>query len=541
MSAERSNIAYSSDATEDEKPLSTNGGEQTINDVMPSFDGKRWYQLAHMRSLIWSIFVISLASCNTGYDGSLLNSLYTEDDFNNIIGNVSGAVLGALSNGLTFGCILSVLVAPYICDNYGRVMGIYVGNAFAIIGVIIQSCAGTWFHNGVPENYEERDVFGMLLAARIILGFGVGIATVACPTLTTELAFPTQREACTAYYNTSWYLGAIVSSWVAYGCRNVAHHWNWRIPSIVQGFFPVVQLVLTPFCVPESPRYYVSIGKVDQARKVLDKYHGGGYEGADKLIDYELTEIELAIQQERAASEQSKYSDFFKTSANRKRLWIIFWMATFMQLSGNGLVSYYLSKVLNSIGITSTDEQLVVNGGLMIYNWGVTVIEAVWLVPRMKRRHVFTVSISGMLICYIIWTILSAINQERNFEQKSLANGVLAMIFFYYLFYNWGCNGIPFAYLTEILPFTMRAKGLNIFQAIEYVWIIYNGFVNSVAMEAIEWKYYIVWCCILVVELIVEYTTFVETSGYTLEEVAQVFGDAGDLQNRQTLNVNEEA
>ncbi len=42
-------------------------------------------------------------------------------------------------------------------------------------------------------------------------------------------------------------------------------------------------------------------------------------------------------------------------------------------------------------------------------------------------------------------------------------------------------------------------------------------------------KYYIVYCCILAVEFAIAYFTFVETSGHTLEEVAEVFGDSQSL------------
>lgn len=130
-----------------------------------------------------------------------------------------------------------------------------------------------------------------------------------------------------------------------------------------------------------------------------------------------------------------------------------------------------------------------------------------------------------MLVFYVIWTILSAINQQRNFEQKSLGNGVIAMIFFYYLAYDIGANGLPFLYITEIMPYSHRAKGMNIFTVSQNIIIIFNGFVNPIAMDAIEWKYYIVYCCILAVEVITVLFTFVETSAYTLEEVAKVFGD----------------
>ncbi|KAH3901647.1 related to hexose transporter protein [Saccharomycodes ludwigii] len=511
----------------------------TVEDVIPDFDGKKWYQLAHIRSLCFTIFVISLTSCNNGYDGSLLNSLYTEDQFNNAIGNVSGAVLGSMSNGFAFGCLITFLITPYLVDTYGRRATLYIGDIIMIIGTILQACSGAWIH-GLPSNYKKKDVFGMLLASRIILGIGSGVASVAAPSLISEISFPTHRQTVTTYYNSSWYLGAIVSAWVSFGCKNLQHHWDWRVPGIIQGFFPLLQLCLLPFFVPESPRFLVAKNKSMLAREILNKYHAGGYEGADELIDYEMTEIQLAIQQEKLAS-SSSYAEFYKTKANLRRLWIIVWLAIFMQLSGNGLVSYYLGKVLTSIGIKSTNEQLIVNGGLMIYNWGVCVIQSFLIVNRLKRRLTFNISVGGMLFCFTIWTILSAINQKRDFQDKSLGQGVLAMIFFYYFFYNFGLNGMPFTYVTEILPFTLRGKGMNIFTLVQYGVMLYNGFVNPIAMDAIEWKYYIVYCCILAVEFLVCFTTFVETSGRTLEEVAEVFGDGiQDLNNISGLAVMEE-
>ncbi|KAF6007846.1 hypothetical protein HII13_004520 [Brettanomyces bruxellensis] len=199
-----------------------------------------------------------------------------------------------------------------------------------------------------------------------------------------------------------------------------------------------------------------------------------------------MTEIQLAIQQEREANEKSSYRDLIKTSATRRRTWILCCLGTFMQLSGNGLVSYYLGKVLNSIGITSTSEQLVVNGGLMIYNWGCCLIQAFLIIPNIKRRHAFNFSLFGMLICFVIWTILSAINQQRNFKQKDLGQGVLAMIFLYYFCYNVGLNGVPFTYVTEIMPFTYRGKGLNVFTWVQYVWMIYNGLLTQLQCQQLN-------------------------------------------------------
>jgi MFS family permease len=186
----------------------------------------------------------------------------------------------------------------------------------------------------------------------------------------------------------------------------------------------------------------------------------------------------------------------------------------------------YLNLILNSIGIEEAREQLLINGALMGYNIG-TAVAAGFLVGKLRRRTTFVTGLSWMLICYICWTALSAVNQQRNFEQESLGRGVLAFIFLYYVGYNFALNALPnlvrnfrlfsagplltvMQYLSEVLPFYLRAKGTTIYQCWQGVVLTYNGFVNPVAMDAISWRYYIVFCCLLAFELTVIYFTFPE-------------------------------
>lgn len=515
-----------------EKSLEANPENSDIPDdnghnlkhFLPDY-GKSWIKVPHLLRLNLLMLIVSLTSTNTGYDGSLLNAFQSIPDWMDAMGNPSGAVLGAMNNGVVFGCVLGFFVASQISDKLGRRHAIAVGNVIMIIGTIVQSCAGTWLRVRTEESTNVgQGAFAMFLVARIIIGIGNTIATIASPPLVSELSYPTHRQTVTAFYNSNWYLGAIIAAWVSYGTRNVGSNWSWRVPTILQGLFPIIQAILI-YLVPESPRFLISKGRNEEAREVLLKHHAGGNEEVGgALVDFEMSEIELAIEQEKIAN-KSSYLDFFKTPGNRKRLFLLSFIGIIMQLSGNGLVSYYLNKVLNSIGISSTSQQLVFNGGLMIYNYGISLVINLLVFQAVRRRAVFISSIGLMLLFYVIWTVLSAINQQRNFEDKALGKGVMAMIFLYYLAYNLGLNGLPYLYLTEILPFTIRAKGINLCYCIQQIVMIYNGFVNSIAMDAIEWKYYIVYCCILAVELVLAFLTIVETSGRTLEEVAEVFGE----------------
>ena len=96
--------------------------------------------------------------------------------------------------------------------------------------------------------------------------------------------------------------------------------WAWRIPSLLQGFMPLIQ-VLFVYLLPESPRYLILKGKHDEARRVLVKYHANGDE-ASPLVDFEMKEITLQIDESRKIS-GTGYLEFWRTKGNRHRLFLI--------------------------------------------------------------------------------------------------------------------------------------------------------------------------------------------------------------------------
>lgn len=477
----------------------------TIEDYLPK-DGVSWLRKPHLLKLNLLLSVCMLASTNNGYDGSMLNGLQSMTTWQEYFGHPTGHHLGGLSNGYLFGAVAAWPFAPWLADRFGRKIPIAFGCMVIIVGAVIQCAA---------QNYA------MFLIGRLLIGFGAAFCVLASPMLLSELTFPTHRHIMTAMYNTLWYLGAIIAAWLTIGTNYIQNDWAWRIPSLCQAAMPVIQLAMIYF-VPESPRYLIYKERYEEARKVLVKFHAGG-DTESRLVDFEMAEITAQIGMERD-QKKAQYMEFFRTAPNRKRLFLIVMISANMQMSGNGLVSYYLNLVLNSIGITDSQEQLYINGGLMIYNWIFAMMFAS-LVERLGRRPLFLFSFAGMLTTYIIWTVLSAINQQRNFEDTSLGKGVLAMIFLYYFCYGAGLNGLPILYFTEIVPYNLRAKGMNIHAVTDKLVLIYNGFVNPVAMEAIQWKYYIVWDCVLAVELAIAYFFYPETKGHTLETVGQVFGE----------------
>jgi MFS family permease len=141
----------------------------------------------------------------------------------------------------------------------------------------------------------------MFIAARFILGVGIEFCIIPAPVLTTELAYPTHRAKLTSLFYTFYFAGAILSSWTTFGTYHInSSTWSWRIPSILQLAFPGMQFIAL-FWVPESPRWLVSKGRLEEARAILVTWHANGVEDCP-LVDYEMNEIQEHLRGEANSS-----------------------------------------------------------------------------------------------------------------------------------------------------------------------------------------------------------------------------------------------
>ncbi|KAF2025999.1 MFS general substrate transporter [Setomelanomma holmii] len=391
----------------------------------------------------------------------------------------------------------------------------------------------------------------MFIAARGIIGFGLGFNITAAPILIMELAFPTQKAPMVSIYNSLWSLGAIVAAWTTYGTFRIMDNWAWRIPSILQALSSIVQIACF-YWIVESPRWLVSKDRCDEAQAIITRYHANS-DPNDPIVLVELEEIKAALQIEDASMKGGSYLAFFKTRGNILRFSFILAVGFFSQWSGNGLISVsYLTLILDSISITSQEKQTLINGILTIWNL-VTSLGFSLLVNRFNSRTMFLTSTALMLVCFIVWTAL-----ESTFEKQVDAGGsgspavgraVLAMIFIYNACTNIAWALLQVTYVVEILPYEMRARGLTLYNLFVSCALIFNQYANPIALTNIKWKYYIFYDVWLLVELIIVYFLFVGTSGSSLEEMAaiidgeevrdDIIGHVAKTVDGKTVNENE--
>jgi MFS family permease len=373
-----------------------------------------------------------------GYDQSLLTGLQAIPQWNTYFHSPSGNWLGLIAATIFIPGIIFGFPADWICDRWGRRWAIYLGSVLIIIGGIF---------NGLSQNA------GQFMGARAIIGAGGSITKVAAPALLQEAAHPRLRSPMGTMYYGFYYTGSLTSAIMCIIGLYIKGDWGWRLPCIFQIVGPIAVLSIL-VTAPESPRYLVKKGRHEEALAMLAKFHANG-DTDDQLVAWELKEITVALEQEMIANKSSYVSmttkeikswqrerersvalltlaqvDFFKTRGNRKRFYVAMAITVGVNWVGNGIVSYYLSPVLKSVGVTKAVEITGINAGLAFWNLVIAMFAGL-NVERFGRRPLFLISTAGMIISYAFVMGFSA-----GFATTGKAALGVAAIPFLFLFYG---------------------------------------------------------------------------------------------------------
>ncbi|KAL2136885.1 hypothetical protein VTI74DRAFT_611 [Chaetomium olivicolor] len=417
-----------------------------------TFPRVQWTKEPRLRLLYFYILALIFTNTANGFDNSMMNGLQSLSYWQDYFNHPTGPILGLFNCVMSAGALAGLLFLPFCLDRLGRKPSLIIGSLFMLLGIGLQSGASN---------------FSMFVGGRFILGFGDIIVICTAPLLISEISPAQDRAILVTISGAAYHSGAFIAAWVTYGTLKIQSNWSWRAPSLIQGVFTVFMLCVV-WWIPESPRYHISRDQPEKALKTLAYYHANDRED-DEVVQLEFTEIATALALEKAA-DKSSYLDFVRTPGNRKRLIIIISVGLFSQWSGNGLVSYYLNIIMRNIGITDPDTQLRFNGGITTFNL-VTNIFFSFFVDKWGRRPIFLISTVGTLVAFVIWTILSA--RYDISPNSGMASGIIAMIFIYNLSYNLK-SGLIATYTTEVLPYSMRAKGWTIMEYALYGPLFFN-------------------------------------------------------------------
>ncbi|KAK8865576.1 hypothetical protein IAR55_000720 [Kwoniella newhampshirensis] len=483
-------------------------------------DHLKWYQNKGQMELNFFLSIIFIGMVLNGYDGSLVSGLQASEAWQADLDYPDGVRLGLLN---AVGNIAGLVVGPlitYIDETHGRRWGIRFYGVTILIGSVIGTIAGVSGASG----------YGLFVAGRAIIGLGLASFLMTSLIVVQEITHPRNRETVAASWNSYYILGSVIAAWVNFGCVGyITTSWSWRIPYIIQVPFALYILIAVQF-VPETPRFLLAKGREEEAFAFLVKYHGNG-DVQDPLVLFEFEEIKRTIREEQAAKAQ-KWSRILRSRSNRHRLGLAALMTFCTNMSGSSIIYFYYTTVFNLVGITGAATQTGISAGLSVFTWFCQ-IGAVYTGKFVGRRKIVLWVWPALLVSLVGLAVAGAEFAKAEDGNKSAGIATVALVWIYLGSFNFS-NPVIYSYPAEVQTFSMRSKGLLVWNTVSQLTGAYVVWVDAIALNAIGWKYYIVYMPLVIIQWILVYFFMVETKGYTLEEIAIAF----DGKNRSDFDVS---
>ncbi|TGO39197.1 hypothetical protein BHYA_0058g00070 [Botrytis hyacinthi] len=491
-------------------------GNETFNEAMLKEPPKAFTWST--TQLYTACFIGFFCATMNGYDGSLINNLLVNPWFLEFYhGENAGIWAGIVTSMYQIGGVVSLPFVGPAADTFGRRFGMWLGCLCIILGTIIQGVATR--EAGVRQ----------FMGGRFLLGFGVNIASAAGPMYVVEVSHPAYRGVVTAIFNCFWFTGSIIASGVARGASNIGGDESWRLIIWIQLMFSSI-IFISAYFLPESPRWLYVNNKRDQAKKMLTKYHGEG-NTESVWVKLQLNEYEELLEMDGADKRWWDYRALFKNRSTCYRLFCNVSITIFGQWAGNAVLSYFMGKVLETIGIASAIGQanVILINNCQQFCWA---LFGAAMVDRIGRRPLLLFSNIGCCVVWLAMTVSAALYQESipdPSDPKSVGTNhaagtaSLAFIFIFGAVYSVGFTPLQALYPVEVLSFEMRAKGMGFSGFAVAAAGLLNQFAWPVSMQKIGWKTYIIFTIWCAVQSTVVWFFIPETRNRTLEELDEIF------------------
>ncbi|KAH8818525.1 general substrate transporter [Hyaloscypha sp. PMI_1271] len=418
-------------------------------------------------------------------------------------------ITSILSAGTFFGAIF----AGDLADWFGRRTTIIAGCLIFIVGVILQTASTS---------------LGLLVAGRLIAGFGVGFVSAIIILYMSEIAPKKVRGALVSGYQFCITIGILLASCVDYGTQNRRNTGSYRIPIAIQMLWALI-LGIGLFLLPESPRYFVRKGNLEKATHVLTRLRGEP-EGSE-YIQQELAEIVANHEYEMSVIPQGGY---FKTwascftgglrnpSSNLRRTILGTSLQMMQQWTGINFIFYF--------GTTFFQELKTIHNPFLIglvttlVNVCSTPI-SFYIIEKYGRRSILIWGALGMVICEFIVAIVGVTKGRISENDPAAVRAQIAFICFYIFFFatTWGPGA--WVVIGEIFPLPIRSRGVALSTASNWFWnciiaVITPYMVGTGPKDAnLGSRVFFVWGSLCALCFIYAYILIPETKGLSLEQV----------------------
>jgi len=390
------------------------------------------------------VAVATIGGLLFGYDSGAVNG--TQQGLTEAFG-LSSAGLGFTVGSLLIGCAVGAFFAGRLADAIGRRTVMILAAVLFVVGALVQ---------GVT------DVHTLFVVARFAGGMAVGAASVLSPLYISEVAPAGIRGRLSTMQQVMIITGLtaafVVNYFLAQSAGNslgqLAGTEAWRWMYLAQAA-PALVFLVALFFIPESPRYLVSRGREEEARKVLTSLIGA--DAAERKIG------------EIRASFSSDHRPSFRDVAApgtlfRPIVWAGIMLATFQQFVGINIIFYYGETLWRLAGVSEEValERNIISGAVSIG----AVFVALAVIDKIGRKPLLMIGSVGMAVTLgaMAWAFSGAAADAAGNLELGETAGMTALIAanLYVIFFNLSWGPVMWVMLGEMFPNQMRGSALAV-------------------------------------------------------------------------------
>ncbi|RUL91922.1 MULTISPECIES: sugar porter family MFS transporter [Micromonospora] len=388
------------------------------------------------RNLVAIIAIVVLSGAFFGYNQGVISG--TLSDIRQAFHADTFAVEAAAS-WVTIGALVGALVGGHLADRVGRRGALWVAAATYIVGTIVQAAAPS---------------IAVLSGARLVLGVGIGVASVAGPMFAAEAAPERIRGGLVAVYQLS-ITAAIFIGYLADELFTRSGSWRYLLGvAVLLG----VALILITVVIPDSAIWYLRRGDRDRAQRSLARTVPRA------KVQSRLQDMEKSLRGRRASWRELLSAQW------RRPLALGIGLALFQQTTGINGIIYYADSIFAAAGFRTAEAQLSATTWAIGAVNTVFAVVAVGLLDRVGRRPLLLVGLLGMAAALVMVSVsfLKLGSGRSGTETPGLPDAgvfLLSGVILFIAFYAMTIGPATWTIINEIYPGPIRGRCVAIASA----------------------------------------------------------------------------
>ncbi|WNL44700.1 sugar porter family MFS transporter [Dyella sp. BiH032] len=433
-------------------------------------------------TVIYTCVLAALAGLMFGLDIGVISGAtqFIKDEF-----AVSDHVIEMIVSSMMLGAAAGALGAGWLSSHLGRKRSLILGAVLFVLGSLL--CGLAWS----PDT---------LIAARVILGLAIGLATFTAPLYLAEVAPERIRGAMISTYQLMITIGILVAflSDTAFSYHGA---WRWMLGIIA---IPGALFLLGVLGLPDSPRWLMMRGRRDEAIEVLRRLRGD-----EVVVAREAADIE-----EQLKTPQRGWDLFAENRNFRRSVYLGALLQLMQQFTGMNVVMYYAPRIFKEMGY-DTAAQMWFTALVGLTNVLATFI-AIALIDRWGRKPILYTGFAVMAAG------LSAVGAMMNggINGQTEQYITVAMLLMFIVGFAMSAGPLIWTLCSEIQPLKGRDFGIGVSTCTNWITNTIVGYtflslLNSIGNANTFWLY----AALNAVFIVLTFWLVPETKGVTLEQI----------------------